>query len=918
MASYVDAQPKQFKPYTPTIDSQVYGQLLAKDDTDYQAGVQKVNSYLGTVAGLPVASEEERQYLQGLVNGVSSQVNHMVGASWSDQKVQGTVATMASNIYGDEKVQKAVANASTAKRLVSDIQEDEDRTKGQNTANKFVALTKLNSWRNGHTLGSTLDANYDNYLDASKLVSDYWTNKHPNQIVRVEPGMSLDKNGKPVLDIQKWDEVQHTWKGLRQDEVASELSEFIETNPNLANQLDINAKYSYRNYGPQQFFNEKFVTEKSNIKNNEQLIQQYMKDRVNAVPDSPDYQKITNKIDLLTKDTQNRQHYIDNGLYTDTYAFGTNPELRDTYLTNLFKQQFIHAQSRFYSYGEDDAKFIGNSPSQNFFEKQRILQADRTLVDKEKQDDFLDKLAKAKFDIYRDYTNARIKKLTGEVDGEMGLPNPDALVGDNMKDQTRVGPYAQTQQNLVSMDASLEDAKNKFMYSNYGKYGEDFFKFENGSPVPQNGKLDKINEDYKALQQRYKAGDPTLDQMSKDHFGQLEEQDVTRNLTVQKLSRNEKSWQDYVKNNPAITKIYEQVNDLNKNPQTIRNFNNVGNITVTGNTIMAYESIKEKVNDLYDKLNKFSGPGGGLRLASEKGNEEYNLLQQQKKDLFNSAGITQEVFNALASKGDYWTAMKGDVGHLVVGINKLPETKTNFLDERMRGSQIYTAQQTRGLLTEDRKYNEDIRNRALNIVNARGQQDILGGQDISKFNISGTQDPTSKKFFLVLQDRKGKKTPDMVELSDPEAASLGMKDIVSVDPVLTRLSLNDDRGLGANTGEPNGTMNYSNSFNTGVTQPDMDKNSPTFGHNINYRYGVTRKPVGNGSGWYVTVYPKDISTGKELDPIILPRQADWGTAKAKLNEKIGIHNSPTRRTYSYDAVIDNNTNSLLNDEEDNN
>ena len=54
MASYASTTRASFSKFIPAVDSEVYGKLLAKQDTEYIQGVQKVNSIIDSVASLPV------------------------------------------------------------------------------------------------------------------------------------------------------------------------------------------------------------------------------------------------------------------------------------------------------------------------------------------------------------------------------------------------------------------------------------------------------------------------------------------------------------------------------------------------------------------------------------------------------------------------------------------------------------------------------------------------------------------------------------------------------------------------------------------------------------------------------------------------------------------------------------------------
>lgn len=893
MASFSQQRPRQFNNYIPEVDSQVYAQALAKKDTEYQLGVQKVESYRNNIAGIPVAFEHERKYLQGVTNDLTTQINQMVGADWSDQKLVNQIGNHASTIYNDENIQTAISNASVVREQQNRMKEDEKRSKGSNIANRYVYLEQLNNFSKNGKVGESFSGGYNTYFDKQKYIDDLFSKKHPNQEVRFEFA-GFDEHGNPRSEqkLYEWDAIKHTWKGLKSDELAREMQELISTSPELETQLAIDAKYKYKDYNAVNYGQDIKEYQLSAVDRDTKLYADYITELSKYKQGEPEYLQINAKLEELQADAKKRLNYIANGLEEDMYKYHTDPNFRDSQNNRLYKDKWLTAQANFYSYGENNTELIGDSPRKAWYEKQKLAIENRKLANDEKQKSFENYMAKLKYEDSHRLTDAKIQKLTGTGEATIEGMNSLADMGIDMKTQTKMSPSEKTKIDLIDLDNDINNQKYKYMYDVLGKYSNDMFiKDANGNYVPANNNAKNvIDRYYNDLRKAYDNGGQDdegrtlINQSDRDFFSTIAEKEVDKDLTIQSLKRGEELWKKEITNNPKLVALESKVESF------------------------APIKINDKEVITKDDIRKFA------RL--EKQAEEFAIKNQSPE-----VGISKEDARAEFYKRNGISEAKirtfynnKNVSTLVDELAALPKSKTEFLDKHVLGGAdegiIYTNQQSKGLFGKDPKVNNVLKRNIIQIAARMGDKYKVLASDPNKFQLAYTQDPVSKKFSILVQDptKDAEDQLDPIPLTNNEVANLRLEDITTPHPVLSRISKNWDAGK--NTGNPkDGGMTFRNSLPTGVVTQDININK---GNPTEIKYGVEYK----STGFYVSLYGKDLVTGKENLIKQLPKQKDWGTAEQKLNQLLK-RNQPTQSTgYIIDPTILNNTNQNLTELED--
>lgn len=902
MSSFAQNGPRQYKEYVPEVNDQVYAQALGKKDQEYQLGAQKVENYRNSIAGIPVAFEHERKYLQNVTDQLTTQINEMVGTDWSDQKMVNQIGNQANAISNDDNIQTAIANASKVREQQGRMKTDDKQAKGANVANRYNYLDSLNKFAGQAKVGDSFNGMYHEYFDKQKYTDDYFAKKHPNQEVRYEfAGFDANGNPKSQSNIYEWDAIKHTYKGLRPDEIAREMQELLSTSPELENQLAIDAKYKYRNTDAIGFGKEISNHQLASVDRDSKLYSNKLQSLSNYKQGDPEYIQITKDLEDLSTDATKRLKYLKDGLPVDMYNYHTNEGVRDALNGKLYIDKWVNAQADFYSWGENNIELIGDSPRKAWYEKQKLSLENRKLTDEEKHKSFQDNLDMLKYQDSHMLTGAKIDKLKSSITGSSNGPISLADMGVDMNKQTQVGPYEKTKQDVINTDNTLENKKYNYMHDVLGKYSGDLFiRKDDGNYIPKDedskNLVNKYHDDLKTAYTKGglgKDGKPLLDEADKDYFSSIAEDDVHRDLTLQNLDRGNKLWEKEVTNNPAIQQVYSTLKQMDNMPLQVN-----GHI-ITGNNIETYEANKDKVEAISEKINE----------AKESGVDASNIdsLTKQRDALLNSMGLDLPKYNTIQQG-------TAGIGAITEKLEALPTKRVDFLNKHVSGGVdegvIYNNQQSVGMFGLDPKRNNFVKRNIVQIAQRMGDKYKPLSTDPNKFQIAYTQDPDTKKFSVLIQDPTKAPADQLppIPLTNNEVANLQLKDITTIDPEMDRISKNWDAGK--NTGNPNdGGMKFENGFHTGIVTSEANVNN---GHPTEIRYHVEKK----STGFYVTLFGKDQKTGQVSRITQLPKQKDWGTAKMKLNQLLK-RNEPQNQGFSVDPTIENNTNKNLTEESTN-
>src|SRR6267378_1978462 len=251
MASFTD-EFVAFNPYIPQIPVDDYVRVGMIKQQQYNEGVQKVQSFIDSVAGLDVIKPEQKEYLQQRVGQLQGEVGKIVSEDFSNQQMVNSVGNLTNKIAGDPIVQNAVSSTQRYKQQLGRMKEAQE--KGLNSpSNEYVFNKKVQDWLGDGDVKSSFSGEYEAYTDTKKPILEAINALKPDANVTDIP-YQTDEAGNYVLD--KGGHRQIAYATLREKlEGVSEarIKQAIEASisPQMKRQFEIDGIYDYRGLNKQ-------------------------------------------------------------------------------------------------------------------------------------------------------------------------------------------------------------------------------------------------------------------------------------------------------------------------------------------------------------------------------------------------------------------------------------------------------------------------------------------------------------------------------------------------------------------------------------------------------------------------------------------------------------------------------------------
>jgi len=246
MASYTD-QIMQSNPYVQQLPLEAMAQVGMYKQQKYEEGVQKIQGQIDRVAGLDVARDVDKQYLQSKLNELGSKLKTVAAGDFSNFQLVNSVGGMATQIGRDGNVQNAVGSTARYRKEVGEM--ESARKAGKSSAeNEFWFGEQASQWMNSKDLKSQYNGRFVEYRDVRKKLIDLSEkikeveNITENPFKRDASGNVLvGKDGKPLVDDAI---LAVTTKGKSADKLLKMFNDGLDENDKQ--QMLISSHYEYR------------------------------------------------------------------------------------------------------------------------------------------------------------------------------------------------------------------------------------------------------------------------------------------------------------------------------------------------------------------------------------------------------------------------------------------------------------------------------------------------------------------------------------------------------------------------------------------------------------------------------------------------------------------------------------------------
>ena len=257
MASFTDILP-QFNPYIQQLPVDAMVKVGMQKQAQYDAGVQKIQSYIDNVAGLDIVKGVDRQYLQSKLDELGNNLKGVAAGDFSNFQLVNSVGGMVKQIVKDPVIQGAVSSTQRYRRGQSEAEEARKSGKGS-AQNEAWWLNQANSWLNDNTPGSSFTGEYVPYTDLTKKWMDIQKELGASETTQQLPflqdaaGRYIDEEGNlipagsaPVLNKVM---IEKTFKGKSAQAIKNAI--MASMNENDIRQINIDAWYHYRGTTPE-------------------------------------------------------------------------------------------------------------------------------------------------------------------------------------------------------------------------------------------------------------------------------------------------------------------------------------------------------------------------------------------------------------------------------------------------------------------------------------------------------------------------------------------------------------------------------------------------------------------------------------------------------------------------------------------
>jgi hypothetical protein len=239
MASFTDNVP-QFNPYVPQQPVEDMVKVGMMKQQQYDTNLQKIQQTMSHIAGLPIARDVDKQYLQNKMSEMNNQLQTYASGDLSSNRLTASIRGMIGGIANDEIVQNAVMSTQRYKEQLDFIKKE--REEGNlSPENMFDFQKQASTWLNGTEAGESFNGQYQKYFDVLEYTREVFDDIKPDGKTFDEV-FAIDENGNPKLNPAMRRLQQ---EGLLPPKVKAVVDQIF-SEAKVQNQLAITGKYRYQ------------------------------------------------------------------------------------------------------------------------------------------------------------------------------------------------------------------------------------------------------------------------------------------------------------------------------------------------------------------------------------------------------------------------------------------------------------------------------------------------------------------------------------------------------------------------------------------------------------------------------------------------------------------------------------------------
>lgn len=432
MASFTD-QISQFNPYIQQLPVDAMVKVGMYKQQQYDQGVQKIQAYVDNVAGMDVANDADKAYLQSKLNDLGSRLKTVAAGDFSNNQLVNSVGGMASSIVKDPTVQNAVSSTAWYRKQAAEMEKAVQSGKSS-AANIDDFNQQASAWLSSNKAGQVFKGRYTPYTDVNKKFLEVLKAVHP-MADQSDVAYEIDPaTGKPNFNKIAAAMVRKGYEGVSAAKIQNAINASL--TPDDINQLRLDANYRFKGLGTPELQNYIKTTATASVGKIDSMIGQ-LQEVVNLKSSSSveKSQALQSIDDLNAKKAE-----INGSLDSKLEEAATNP---NAVKLSIYKNSYIDQFANAFSWEKKTTELLTNPVlAADHWQKDYKLSQDRINLDRDK----------FKWDKYIDVEKLGVEKQKLELETEK-------IHGVNSGFTTYAGESTIVKNPLVAMkqDANAKD-----------------------------------------------------------------------------------------------------------------------------------------------------------------------------------------------------------------------------------------------------------------------------------------------------------------------------------------------------------------------------------------------------------------------------------------------------------------------------
>ncbi len=340
----------QFNPYVQQLPTEAMAQVGMYKQQKYEEGVQKIQSEIDRVAGLDVIRDVDKQYLQSKLNELGGKLKTVAAGDFSNFQLVNSVGGMATQIGKDQNVRNAVSSTAWYRKQVAEMEKAISEGKSSQS-NIWDFNQRADAWKNSTDIKQGFSGRYTPYVDVNKKFLDVLKTLNPNA-TQEDIAYEIDPvTGKVDTKQIAAAMARKGYEGVSAAKIENALNATL--TPDDINQLSIDARYRFKDYGVpdlQNYAKQQVKSRTDNIDTKIQALEKFSKLSSSSPED------VTTALQSI-QDLKNKRAKIESELPSQLEAIARNP---DGTKFNIYKEGYLDSFSEAFSWEKQKLELLTN------------------------------------------------------------------------------------------------------------------------------------------------------------------------------------------------------------------------------------------------------------------------------------------------------------------------------------------------------------------------------------------------------------------------------------------------------------------------------------------------------------------------------------------------------------------------------